>query len=288
MFPEFDADADERVIVFLSDAAPYMIKAGKVLQVFYPNLIHVTCFAHGVHRLAEEVRSTFGNVNKLISSTKKVFLKAPSRIKAYKAKLPKVPLPPEPVVTRWGTWVEAVLFYNEHFEAIKGIVNDFESAESLAVYECKEAFNDYNIKKHIAVITTHFSHIPASIKKLETQGLVLFESIQLMDTIRQQNSSLPEVFPNKLKKKFENILNNNPGFESLCQINSFIKGSENILPEVISAKNAPKFKYCPVTSADVERSFSVYKNILSDQRHNLTTEHLEQYLIVSVYNSSNK
>ncbi|GBP73499.1 hypothetical protein EVAR_57394_1 [Eumeta japonica] len=81
------------------DAAPYMIKAAKTLQVFYPNLIHVTCLLM-VHRLAEE---------------------APARIKAYKEKLPNLPLPPEPVITRWGTWIEAVLFFNKHFEAIKGV-----------------------------------------------------------------------------------------------------------------------------------------------------------------------
>lgn len=86
LFP--DCSSDERAFIFISDPAPYMIKAAKALQVFYPNLIHVTCFAHGVHRLAEEVRSTYGSVNKLISSTKKVFLKAPARNKAYREKLP--------------------------------------------------------------------------------------------------------------------------------------------------------------------------------------------------------
>lgn len=285
IFPE--SSADERVFIFLSDAAPYMIKAAKVLQVFYPNLIHVTCFAHGVHRLAEEVRSTFGNVNKLISSAKKVFLKAPARNNAYKEKLPNVPLPPEPVVTRWGTWIEAVLFYNEHFEAIKGVVNDFDSAEAMAVRQSKEAFNDSDIKKNIALISTHFSHIPAGIKKLETRGLALTESIQLMNKIRQINSTLPDVFPRRVKEKFENILCNNPGFEPLCQIDSFINGTGELLPETISANIAPKFKYCPVTSVDVERSFSTYKNILSDRRHNLTTQHLEQYLIVYVYKNTN-
>ncbi|KAF9424328.1 hypothetical protein HW555_000467 [Spodoptera exigua] len=118
----------------MCNAAPYMIKAAKALQVFYPNLIHVTCFDHGVHQLAEEVRSTFGDVNELISSTKKVFLKAPARTKTYKEKIPNVPLPPEPDVTRWGTWIEAVLFYNEHFEAIQGVVIDFDSAESRAIF----------------------------------------------------------------------------------------------------------------------------------------------------------
>lgn len=43
--PVIDA---ERVMVFVSDAAPYMIKAGKVLQALFPKMIHVTCIAHAL------------------------------------------------------------------------------------------------------------------------------------------------------------------------------------------------------------------------------------------------
>jgi hypothetical protein len=41
-----------------------------------------------------------------------------------------------------------------------------------------------------------------------------------------------------------------------------------------------KLKYAPITSVDVERSFSAYKNILSDRRHNLTMASIEQHLII--------
>ncbi|CAB0040086.1 unnamed protein product [Trichogramma brassicae] len=53
-----------------ADAAPYMLKAGRSLQPFYPNMIHVTCFAHALHRLAEKIRATFNNVNELIAQPK--------------------------------------------------------------------------------------------------------------------------------------------------------------------------------------------------------------------------
>jgi hypothetical protein len=49
-----DTSIDEIACVFISDAAPYMTKAGVALKTFYPNLIHVTCFAHTVHRFAEK------------------------------------------------------------------------------------------------------------------------------------------------------------------------------------------------------------------------------------------
>lgn len=55
-----------------------MIKAGKALQVFYPKLTHVTCVVHGLHRVAEEIRAQFPDINNVISAVKKVFLKEPS------------------------------------------------------------------------------------------------------------------------------------------------------------------------------------------------------------------
>jgi hypothetical protein len=58
-------------------------------------------------------------VNKLISNTKKVFLKAPLRREVYTEKCPNLKLPPEPVLTRWGTWLEATVFYQENFTTIK-------------------------------------------------------------------------------------------------------------------------------------------------------------------------
>jgi hypothetical protein len=48
-------------------------------------------------------------------------------------------------------------------------------------------------------------------------------------------------------------------------------------PGIISA-----YKFAPVTSVDVERSFSIYKNILSDNRTSFSPENLEKYIICNV------
>ena len=52
-----------------------MMKAGTVLKNIYTKMIHVTCCAHGLHRIAEEIRGQFGTVNELISNMKKIFRK---------------------------------------------------------------------------------------------------------------------------------------------------------------------------------------------------------------------
>jgi hypothetical protein len=64
---------EKKVLVLYSDATACVLKA-TALKLFYQNLIHFTCMAHGLQRVAEEVRSNFPDVNKLISSTKKKFL----------------------------------------------------------------------------------------------------------------------------------------------------------------------------------------------------------------------
>jgi hypothetical protein len=74
-----------------------MIKAGANLNIFYKNLIHVTFLAHGINRVAEEIKCQFPLVNSLISNVKKIFIKAPLRVQVCKEKLPNVPLPAEPV-----------------------------------------------------------------------------------------------------------------------------------------------------------------------------------------------
>jgi hypothetical protein len=45
-------------------------------------------------------------------------------------------------------------------------------------------------------------------------------------------------------------------------------------------------QYAPVTSVDVKRSFSKYKNILTDRRTKMTpnhTEHMKQNIVVNCF-----
>lgn len=283
LFP--DSSAAEKVLIFLSDAAPYMLKAGRALETFYPNMIHVTCFAHGLHRLAEEVRVAFDNVNTVIATTKKVFLKAPSRIVKYKELLPNLPLPPEPVITRWGTWIQAALFYHENFEAIKNVIVQFDDADAVSIRKCKQAFRDTTVTKDLAIINTHFSYIPKLIAKLQSPNLLLHESMSIIQEAQAMSSKIPDNLL-KIKEKLKNILGNNPGYTTLSKINGYINTAEDYeLPEKVSPSNVPFFKYCPTSSVDVERSFSAYKNILNDKRRSLTVQNLEQYIIIYCYNN---
>jgi len=130
----------EKVLLLVTDAAPYMVKAAKFLKVFYPKMKHLTCLAHGVHRVAEIIRDTFKDVNKFISATTKVFKKAPSRISVYKDVTKMSTLPPTPVITRWGSWITTAMFYANHFFQIKEVNYYSSSHYFLALSRLREIY----------------------------------------------------------------------------------------------------------------------------------------------------
>ena len=75
------------------------------------------------------------------------------------------------------------------------------------------------------------------------------------------------------------MLSKYQGEKKLREISKLIDGEECSLPEGWSASNVASLKNCPVQSVDVERSFSVYKTILTDRRINFTEENLSKVMI---------
>jgi len=61
----------DNVLLFLRDAALYMVKAVTSIQTYYSKMIHVKCLAHALQRVAEEIRKHFPDVDELINKVKK-------------------------------------------------------------------------------------------------------------------------------------------------------------------------------------------------------------------------
>lgn len=112
--PEYIQKDD--VLVFVSNASTYMVAAAKGIQILYPNVLHlhVTCLAHGWHRIAENIRAQFSNVDKFVSNGKNFFIKAASRTRLFEQHSNGISFPPQPVLTRWTTWLNAVIYHNKN------------------------------------------------------------------------------------------------------------------------------------------------------------------------------
>ena len=86
--------------------------------------MHVNCVAHLLHNCAMRVRvrAHFKNIDEVIATIKAATIKNKNRKKDFHDAGP--PSPPDPVITRWATWLKGVLYYSENFPAIRTIVNN--------------------------------------------------------------------------------------------------------------------------------------------------------------------
>ena len=46
---------------------------------------------------------------------------------SFKTKAPGVPLPSDPELTRWGTWIEAISYYCQYFKQVRNVMQHFDS-----------------------------------------------------------------------------------------------------------------------------------------------------------------
>ena len=84
-----------------------------------------------------------------------------------------------------------------------------------------------------------------------------------------------------VKNKCQRVESNNPGLETIKKIMEIIIGEHEVHLEDNIARNAQFYQYAPVTSVEVERSFSKLKLILSDKRLNLTTANMKKFPVIS-------
>ena len=114
---------------------------------------------------------------------------------------------------------------------------------------------------------------------METAGFTLSETFKIMDKAHQKINKVPGKIGKSVQSKLEYVLSKNQGEKKLRDISKLIDGEEGSLPEGWSASDIASLKYCPVQSVDVERSFSVYKTILTDRRTSFTEENLSKVMI---------
>ena len=121
----------ESFSLFLTAAARYMSLTKKTLKELYPFLTHVNCLEHLLHNCAMCVRAHFKNIDEVIATIKAATIKNKDHKKDFHDA--GLPSPPDPVITRWATWLRAALYYSENLPAVRTIVNNWTmQASSLA------------------------------------------------------------------------------------------------------------------------------------------------------------
>lgn len=194
---------------------------------------------------------------------------------------PDTPFPPEPIITRWGTWINAALYYVDHFDKVAKFVNQLDSTEAQCIRKAQFSLSNARIKIDLAFIKSHFECIPNAIKQLEAQGLSLSQSIAIFSGIRKNLEAVPQ---KDFLHKYVQTINKNVGLTLLSKISNALDGRElserSDFIDSLSPEQLNSFKYAPLTSCDVERTFSAYKRILNDTRRRFTIENLAKHIVI--------
>lgn len=182
----------DRILLYITDAAPYMKLSGRLLKNTYRKMIHVTCLTHACHNVVERVRQAYPDANEVISDIKDIFSRARQRVIQFQAAFPGIPLPPKPVITRWGTWLEAAEYYCMYFENVRNFVTGL-PADSAAIERLQDNMTD-EVHAEFTIISQKYSCIVEILKILQNRGnsiLVICENIDdLVDNITNATRSL--------------------------------------------------------------------------------------------------
>lgn len=241
-----------------------MVKAGKLLKPFFKNMKHITCLAHALSLVSGEIQKFYSTTNQLIANMKAIFSKCTRRKLLFQS-VTQIPLPPKVIPIRWGTWLDAAYIYNENFDEIKNFIDSHlenEDSEACETLVKLMKTNHLKLKKELLEIEKY---------RYITEGIKFFQSDDL--TSDQQINKINEIL-NKLKcdnklfySKLNESLRKNPDFHGFNDVSQ--------PQDMLNCQ-----RYAKMTSVDVERSFSDFKQILKPQSQSLTMENLSMYTVV--------
>ena len=248
----------QKIGLIVTDAAPYMIKAvSNFINCFAEKCIHLTCVVHGLHLVCDCVRQQYEQVNLYISKVKKVLVKANQRRALFVEKT-GLSLPPEPIITRWGTFLEAVKYHASNFEKAKSFIQDINEPHNLVVTELKALVESSEIPLQLAQIVSCFFYLVPAVKKLESSNMSLLEQLNILDDVKSKLPSNSSAF-----EKFLSVEKKNAGLQTLRSISAVLNGSPiELLAKSFSPSQILNYSYAPLSSFEVERSFSKYRDCL--------------------------
>lgn len=276
----------EKFLLFVTENEDCMKAAGRILQASF-TFLHVTCLAQALHLVAEAVKESYPKVDALISSVSKVFHKAPERVQLFSKLLPTTELPPEADATRLDAWIEAATYYFINLKNVVQVLEQLDCSKAQVIATAKKAAMDPTIEGSLQEIHNSFSRIPLSMRQLgrlpRSDSVSLIDQMNVVYDLQQYISWLKGESVKRVQQKMENVLAN-PGFRTLSCIVKLLR-QEEIEPAAPGIQESilhkySFFRYAPVTSVDIERSFSLCKWIFSDKRRNIALSHLEQMLII--------
>ncbi len=242
--------------VFLSDEASYCRKLFNLKYWCY----HVICVCHNLHNFSEHLRKRFKYIDTLICFLKRILIKNKTNKSCWKSST-NLALPKWSILTRWGTWISCGTYLSENFEAIKNFLNKIKNIYS---HEVETSINN-NILANELQKLLFYVNLPKKIQYLEQNKIELEDLGKCYLSVSENLMDLID------RKEFDRINLKNPDL--------------NIFLNFVDENHVEKlryFRWLPLSTAAVERSFSVYNRFLTEERTNLKPDTIfKMFLLIN-------
>lgn len=288
----------EKILVSITDAAPSMKLATETLRKHYgfTKIQAVTCVAHGLNLVIKVVRQSYSRANLLIESVKLLFQNATSRLNRLRQLAPKLNRPPAPNITRWKPWLEATKYYTNpvNVSQLKNAIEQI-MKEELGTKRKREE-SEQDVKKRakftnaldclsnpLAIQEVNFVYknlrfIASDIKQLESQFIPLTKAIAIVENVGVELSKIKNLH-SAIIAKYDYVFQKNRSYQDF---KNFVFGKPVRKESSFNSLNNIERKYIlntPITSTEIERSFSKYKCIYRSNRRRFLFENLKMVVI---------
>ena len=205
------------------------------------------------------MRAHFKNIDELIATIKAATIKNKDCKKDFHDA--GLPSPPDPVITRWATWLRAALYYNENLPAVRTIVNNWTSA-GLLVSRSNDAINVEDLVPDLIKIN-QYRTLAANVEYLEGSACTITEAYRLVKNMQFDDD--PCAIKNYIKKRLSN---------------SDLETIINCTNLTIDPTSYALLQKTQLTSAVVERSFSMLSKLLRKDR-NFDVKNVKKHMMLN-------
>lgn len=148
------------------------------LKLIFREMIHITCTAHGEHRVAENVRSCYPNINGLISNGKK------SQRRLWRCRR---------LLRSWNSTATKTMHYSLgylvrscsllHYQsAILCWSNHLDDTDAASIKFCQKVLEEYDdLEADLIYLDSNFVRLKFAIKSLEKDGLPPIDALKCID-----------------------------------------------------------------------------------------------------------
>uniref|UniRef100_A0A2S2RAE7 DUF659 domain-containing protein n=1 Tax=Sipha flava TaxID=143950 RepID=A0A2S2RAE7_9HEMI len=156
----------------------------------------------------------------------------------------------------------------------------FNREDAISIGKVQDVMADRNLECNLAYIKSNFGTLLETIIRLELSGRTLANPIQIVIEFQNKIQEIKNERGKIVQLKLKNVLEKNTRFNTICNILKILEGTElsiTSLPDDLSFDDMAFIRYAPITSVDVERSFSTFKNLLTIGSHfylRISNEHL--------------